>query len=314
MENNKTMKNVSKSNKKSQGKFRRQLPLIVMLIPSVVLVLIYSYGSMVGTVIAFQKFNMAKGLFGSPWVGLDNFKNLFTMPNIGPVIRNTVLIAIGKMVGGIVVPVLFALMLNEISKKRLKRLYQTMVYLPYFLSWVILASIFTDILSPSSGIVNKILESIGVHPIFFLGSTTWFPITMVITDIWKSFGFGSIIYLAALTGIDQNLYEAASIDGAGRMKQTLHVTLPGILSTIILMSVLSMGNILNGGFDQIYNMYSASVYATGDILDTFVFRLGIENAQYALSTAASLFKSGVSLIFVVGSYSLANKFANYRIF
>ncbi len=314
MEKNKKMKNVSKSNKKSQGNFRRQLPLIVMLIPSVVLVLIYSYGSMVGTVIAFQKFNMAKGLFGSPWVGFDNFKNLFTMPNIGPVIRNTILIALGKMIGGIIVPVLFALMLNEISKKRLKKMYQTMVYLPYFLSWVILASIFTDILSPSSGIVNKVLESIGVHPIFFLGSTTWFPITMVITDIWKGFGFGSIIYLAALTGIDQNLYEAASIDGAGRVKQTLHVTLPGILSTIILMSVLSMGNILNGGFDQIYNMYSASVYATGDILDTFVFRLGIENAQYALSTAASLFKSGVSLIFVIGSYSLANKFANYRIF
>ncbi len=316
MDNVTILKNDSKleKRKKSSGKFRRQLPLIIMLLPAVILVSIYSYGSMIGTVIAFQKFNIAKGLFGSKWVGFENFRNLFTMPNIWPIIRNTVLIALGKMIGGIIVPVLFALLLNEVSKVKLKRVYQTLVYLPHFLSWVILASIFTDILSPSSGIVNKLLGAVGVEPIFFLGSKTWFPITMIITDIWKGFGFGSIIYLAALTGIDQNLYEAAQIDGAGRMKQTIHVTLPGILSTIILMSVLSMGNILNGGFDQIYNMYSASVYSTGDILDTFVFRLGIENAQYALSTAANLFKSGVSLLFVVSSYSLAGKFAGYKIF
>ncbi len=299
---------------KSKGKFKRELPLILMLIPSLVLVLIYSYGSMIGTVIAFQKFNMAKGLFGSEWIGFDNFRNLFSMPNIWPIIRNTVVIAFGKMIGGIIVPVFFALMLNEVSKNKIKRTFQTMVYLPHFLSWVILASIFTDILSPSSGIVNKLLGHLGVEPIFFLGSTAWFPITMIITDIWKVFGFGSIIYLAALTGIDQNLYEAAQIDGAGRLMQTFYVTLPGILSTIVLMSVLSMGNILNGGFDQIYNMYSASVYETGDILDTFVFRLGIENAQYALSTAANLFKSGVSLVFVTASYGLAYKFAGYRIF
>lgn len=316
MDNVNILKNDGKleKRKKTPSKIRRQLPLVVMLLPAVILVLIYSYGSMVGTVIAFQKFNMAKGLFGSKWIGFENFRNLFTMPNIWPIIRNTVLIALGKMIGGIIVPVLFALLLNEVSKDRLKRVYQTLVYLPHFLSWVILSSIFTDILSPSSGIVNKLLGAFGAEPIFFLGSTTWFPITMIITDIWKGFGFGSIIYLAALTGIDQNLYEAAQIDGAGRMKQTIHVTLPGILSTIILMSVLSMGNILNGGFDQIYNMYSASVYSTGDILDTFVFRLGIENAQYALSTAANLFKSGVSLLFVVTSYSLAGKFAGYKIF
>jgi putative aldouronate transport system permease protein len=301
-------------NKKNLMKWKRQLPLVLMLVPSIILILVFSYGSMIGTVIAFQKFNIAKGLFGSKWIGFDNFRNLFTMPNIGPIIRNTVVIALGKMIGGVIVPVIFALMLNEVRLTKLKRTFQTMVYLPHFLSWVILASIFTDILSPSSGIFNKFLGYLGVNPIFFLGSTTWFPVTMVITDIWKVFGFGSIIYLAALTGIDQNLYEAAQIDGAGRIMQTVYVTLPGILSTIILMSVLSMGNILNGGFDQIYNMYSASVYETGDILDTFVFRLGIENAQYALSTAANLFKSGVSFVFVVASYGLANKFAGYRIF
>ena len=300
--------------KKAPSRFKRELPLIVMLIPAVILVAVYSYGSMVGTVIAFQKFNPTRGFFGSPWVGFDNFINLFSMPNIGQVIFNTVGISLAKMVCGIVVPVIFALMLNEVSKVGIKRTYQTMVYLPHFLSWIILAGIFNDILSPSNGIVNQLLGQIGIEPIFFLGDQGWFPTTMVITEVWKGFGFGSVIYLAALTGIDQSLYEAAQIDGAGRIKQTIHITFPGILSTVILMTVLSMANILNGGFDQIYNLYSPAVYATGDILDTFVYRLGILNAQYALSTAAGLFKSGVSLVFIVVSYKLADKFAGYKIF
>lgn len=300
--------------KKKNSRFRRELPLVLMLIPAVILVGIYSYGSMVGTVIAFQKFNPTNGLFGSPWVGLENFRNLFSMPNIGQVIFNTIVISLCKMIGGVIVPVIFALMLNEIARTGIKRTYQTMVYLPHFLSWIILSGIFVDILSPSTGIVNQFIMKLGGDPIFFLGDQTWFPITMVITDIWKGFGFGSVIYLAALTGIDQNLYEAAQIDGAGRIMQTIHITMPGIVSTIVLMTVLSMANILNGGFDQIYNLYSPAVYATGDILDTFVFRLGIENAQYALSTAAGLFKSGVSLIFIVTSYALADRFAGYKIF
>lgn len=284
-----------------------------MLMPAVILVAIYSYGSMVGTVIAFQKFKPANGFFGSEWVGLENFRNLFTMPTIGQVIYNTVFISLCKMIGGIVVPVLFALMLNEVAKAGIKRTYQTLVYLPHFLSWVILAGIFKDILS-QTGVINGALQSIGLGPIGFLSDQKAFPITMIFTDIWKGFGFGSVIYLSALTGIDQNLYEAAQIDGAGRIQQTIHITLPGLLSTIVLMTVLSMANILNGGFDQIYNMYTPAVYATGDILDTFVFRLGIENAQYALSTAAGLFKSGVSFIFIVASYWLADRFAGYRIF
>lgn len=295
------------------NKLKREFPLYIMLIPAVILVAIYSYGSMAGASIAFQKFVPTNGLFGSPWIGFDNFKNLFTMPNIWQVVWNTVSISICKMIGGVIVPVMFALLLNEVSKTWLKRGLQTMVYLPHFLSWIILAGIFADVLS-KDGIFNSILANIGIGPIFFLGDQKWFPVTMVVTDIWKGFGFGSVIYLAALTGIDPSLYEAAEIDGAGRVKQTIHITLPGILSTIILMTVLSMANILNGGFDQIYNLYSPSVYATGDILDTFVYRLGIESAQYSLATAAGLFKSGVSLVFVVASYALADKFAGYRIF
>jgi len=300
---------------KRKDRWLRELPLYIMLLPAVILVAIYSYGSMAGVTIAFQKFVPAKGMFGDQqWVGLKNFATLFSMPNVWQVIRNTLIIAVSKMIGGVIVPVVFALLLNEVRNALTKRVFQTLAYLPHFLSWVILAGIFINLLSPEEGFVNVMLSKFGVEPIFFLGDPQIFPATMVITDIWKSFGFASVIYLAALTGISPELYEAAVIDGANRWKQTLHVTLPGISATIVLMTVLSLGNILNGGFDQIYNMYSPVVYSTGDILDTFVFRLGIEQAQYSLSTAAGLFKSVVSLIFIVTSYYLADKFTGYRVF
>lgn len=293
----------------------RELPLYFMLLPAFVLVAIYSYGSMAGVVIAFQKFIPAKGMFGQQkWVGLQNFVTLFSMPNIWQVIGNTVVIALAKMIGGVVVPVMFALLLNELSNVKSKRIFQTMVYLPNFLSWVILSGILINLLSPNGGFVNILLSKIGIAPIFFLGNPHMFPGTMVVTDIWRSFGFGSVIYLAALTGIDPTLYESAVIDGANRWQQTWHITMTGISSTIVLMTVLSLANILNGGFDQIYNMYSPVVYSTGDILDTFVFRLGIEQAQYSLSTAAGLFKSAVSLIFIVVSYYLADRYAEYKVF
>ncbi|TFH04554.1 MAG: sugar ABC transporter permease [Spirochaetales bacterium] len=300
---------------KQRNKLLRELPLYFMVIPAVVVVAIFSYGTMIGVVIAFQKFIPARGFLGDQqWVGLGNFRTLFAMPNIWPIIRNTVTIAFGKMVGHVVVPVTFALLLNEIRHVRAKRFFQTLVYLPNFLSWVILAGIFIDLLSPSSGLVNVLLGKLGIEPIFFLGNAKVFPATMVLTDIWKGFGFGTIIYLAALTSIDPSLYESAVIDGANRWQQTLHITLPGLAGIIVLMSVLSLGNILNGGFDQIYNMYSPVVYSTGDILDTFVFRLGIEQAQFSLSTAAGLFKSAVSMIFIVASYYLADRLAGYRVF
>jgi putative aldouronate transport system permease protein len=285
-----------------------------MLIPAIVIVAIYSYGAMAGVGIAFQRFQPSKGLFGSDWVGFQNFQTVFALPETFRVIRNTVVLSIFKMIGGVVAPVTFALLLNEVHYTPARRIFQTMVYLPNFLSWIIISGIFIDILSPSTGIVNIFLTRLGIGPIFFLGTPQWFPFTMIITDIWKSFGFGSVIYLAALTSIDPSLYESAVIDGANRWKQTLHITLPGISSTIILMTVLSMANILNGGFDQIFNMYSPSVYSTGDILDTMIYRMGIQNAQFAVSTAIGLFKSAISLIFVVFSYYLADKIAGYRIF
>lgn len=298
----------------SRRKFLREIPLYVMLAPAVVLALVYAYTPMVGIVMAFQRVLPGRGIFGSPWVGLDNFTFILRMPNILQVLWNTIRIAGLKAVAGVVVPVTVALMLNNVTSQAFKRMVQTIVYLPHFLSWVILAGIFIDILSPSGGVVNRLLGLVGIPPIFFLGNDKVFPWTMVATDVWKSFGFGAIVYLAALTDIDPTLYEAAVMDGASRRQQTRHVTLPGISGTIIMLSTLSLGNILNAGFDQIFNLYSPLVYRTGDIIDTLVYRIGIVNFQYGVATAVGLFKSVVSLLLIGIAYKLAAKWADYRIF
>lgn len=295
-------------------KFRRQWPLHLMILPGVILVLIYSYWPMVGIAMAFQKFTPFKGLFGSKWIGLDNFRYIFALPETGQIIWNTVFISSMKIVAGLIVPITISLLLNELRKESVKRGVQTLIYLPHFLSWVILGGILIDILSPTSGMVNQVLGWFGVEPIFFLGSNKWFPYTLVISDVWKEFGFSTIVYLAALSSINPNLYEAATVDGASRWKQTIHVTLPGMMPIVILMATLSLGNVLNAGFDQVFNLYSPQVYESGDVLDTFIYRIGMQNAQYGVGTAVGLFKSVISLIFITVSYGLASKFANYRIF
>ena len=209
--------------------------------------------------------------------------------------------------------IIFSLLLNEIGNIFFKRLFQTLIYMPNFISWVILAGVMLDLLA-SDGIVNKALIAIGLDAVNFLGDPDVFPWTMIVSDIWKSFGFGTVVYLAALTGIDQELYEAARIDGANRLKQLRHITLPMLAPTIVLMLVLSLGNVLNAGFEQIYNLYVPAVYRTGDIIDTYVYRLGVEQAQYSIGAAVGLFKSIISLILISVSYILADKFAHYRIF
>lgn len=298
----------------ARGKYKNEIPLYIMLAPAILLVLIYSYAPMVGIVMAFQRVLPGKGIFGSPWVGWENFKFVLEMPTIYQVIWNTIRIAGLKAVAGVVVPVTVALMLNNVTSHLFKRTVQTVIYLPHFLSWIIMAGILVDILSPSEGIVNRALGLLGIQPIFFLGDDRVFPWTMVVSEVWKSFGFGTIIYLAALTDIDPTLYEAAVVDGATRWQQTLHVTLPGISGTIIMLSTLSLGNILNAGFDQIFNLYGPLVYRTGDIIDTLVYRTGILNNQYGVATAVGLFKSVVSLLLIGIAYKLAAKWADYRIF
>ena len=293
-------------------KIRQQWHLHIMLIPAVILVFIFSYIPLYGLIIAFQKYNPAMN-FNSPWVGFDNFKYLFGQANFVKTIWNTFYIAVFKIIGNIIVPVTFSLLLNEVRNKYAKRTFQTIVYVPNFLSWVIMAGILLDILSPE-GIVNSFLGLFGSSPISFLGDPKLFPWTVIITDIWKTFGFGTVIYLAALTSIDPGMYEAALVDGAKRWNQTRYITIPMLLPTIILMSVLSLGNVLNAGFDQIFNLYSPITYETGDIIDTYVYRLGIEKAQYSLGAAVGMFKSLISGTLMVTSYILADKLAGYRIY
>ena len=291
---------------------RRQWQYHVLLIPALVLVFIFSYVPLYGLIIAFQKYNPAMG-FNSPWVGLDNFHRLFNQPNFVRTIWNTFYIAIMKITGGIIVPVVFSLLLNEVRKRSAKRVFQTIVYMPNFLSWVILAGVMIDLLS-AEGIVNLTLGKFGIEAISFLGDNKVFPWTMILSDIWKSFGFGTVIYLATLTSIDPGLYEAAIMDGAKRWKQTLHITIPMLLPMVVLMTILSLGNVLNAGFDQIYNLYSPIVYQSGDIIDTYVYRLGIQKAQYSVGTAVGLFKSVISATMILFSYYLADRFAGYRVF
>ena len=284
----------------------------VLLLPCVIVIFIFHYVPLYGLVIAFQRYNVAMG-FSSPWVGLANFRQIFSQAQFIRTIYNTIYISFFKMIGGIIVPVIFALLLNEINNVFMKRMFQTLVYLPHFLSWVIMAGIFIDILS-LNGIVNKVIMVIGFEPIMFLSIPSLFPWVMVVTDIWKGFGFGTVIYLAAITSIDPGLYESALVDGAGRWRQTLHITLPLMAPTIVLMTVLSLGGILSAGFDQIFNMYSPIVMSRADIIDTFMFRIGIQGAQYSLGTAVGLFKSVVAAILIGLSQYMAGRFAGYRVF
>ena len=300
-------------NKSLKLRLKKELPFHLMLLPAVIVVLIFKYIPMVGLSIAFQDYSPIFGMFDQEWCGLDNFRYIFSMSTFPRVIYNTIFIALMKIIAGIIVPVTFALMLNEMRNIKYKRTLQTIVYLPHFISWVALAGIFLDVLS-LDGIINTGLKTLGLNPVYFLGDEKIFPYTMVVTDIWKTFGWNTIVYLAAITGVDPGLYEAAYLDGAGRFKQTIHVTLPGIMPIVMLMSILSIGNVLRAGFDQIFNLYSPQVYSTGDIIDTFVYRLGILSAQFGPATAVGLFQSLVSCVLIVLGYWAADKFAGYRVF
>lgn len=299
---------------RARWRWKQQLPLQLMVLPAIIIVFIYGYLPLAGLTMAFQKFNPAKGFFYSTWIGLENYRFVLSMPDTYRVIFNTIYIASMKMVVEFITPIVFALLLNEVRNMLVKRAFQTMVYLPHFLSWVILAGILTDILSPSNGIINQFLGIFGVEPIFFLASNDWFPFILVLSDVWKEFGFGTIIYLAALTSIDPSLYEASDIDGANRWRQTWHISLPGMAPIIVVIGTLSLGNILNAGFEQIFNLYNPLVYESGDVIDTLVYRIGLEQAQYGLAAAVGLFKSIVSLVLTTVAYFLAYRFANYRIF
>lgn len=286
-----------------------------MLLPGILFLLVYHIAPMFGSVIAFQDFVPAKGFFGSKWVGLENFKFMFQLPDTWSILSNTLIIAVSKIVFNLIFAVLFAVLLNELRHLWLKKAIQTIAYLPHFLSWVILATIFRDILDPS-GLVNTVLMNLHLiqEPIFFLGDNSWFQGVIVATDVWKEFGYSAVMFIAALAGVNPELYEAAAIDGAGRLRRIWHITLTCIRPTIVLVATLNIANIFNAGFDQIFNLYSPVVYASGDVIDTYVYRAGFVSAQYSLATAVGLMKSIVSFLLIIVSYKLADRFAGYRIF
>jgi len=290
-----------------------ELQYYLMLLPGMVWLVMFSLVPMFGIAMAFQDFNPGRGVFGSEWIGLENFEYMFVLSDSRTVLFNTVYIAVLKIVGNLIVPLIFALLLNELRINVIKRWVQTIVYLPHFLSWVILSGILLDVFA-FGGPVNQLLKLFGVEPILFFAEAQLFPYLIVGSDVWKEFGFNTIIYLAALTAINPSLYEAAAMDGASRLRRLWHVTLPGISTTIVLLAVLSLGNVLNAGFDQVFNLYNPLVYSTGDIIDTWVYRAGLVNLQFSLATAMGLLKSVVSFVLIVLSYYLASRFANYRIF
>lgn len=286
----------------------------LMFLPGLILLIIFNIVPLYGLIIAFQDFIPSKGVFGSEFIGLYNLEELFARPEIWDVIRNTFLISILKIVIGFPIPVIFSLLLNEIRLSGLKKGIQTIVYLPNFISWVIMAGVVLDLFATNGGMVNNLIAFIGFDRVNFLGDNGNFLALLVFTDIWKGFGWGSVIYLATIAGIDSNLYEAVVIDGAKRFQQTIHITLPGMMSIIVLSAVLNLGNVINAGFDQIYNLQNDLVLDISEVIDTFSYKLYKDEYAWSQSTAIGLMKSVVSMVFILSGWKLAEKLTNYSVF
>ncbi|MDR1061551.1 MAG: ABC transporter permease subunit [Clostridiales bacterium] len=277
----------------------------LLILPMAALVLIFSYVPMYGIVMAFKEYKMADGIFGSKWIGLLNFRKLFATSSFGTIMKNTLEISGLRLLFGFPAPVLLAILLNEVRHKPFKKTAQTISYLPHFMSWVVLGGIFKNVLSPSSGAINYVITALGGQPVNFLNSNAWFRVVLIATGVWQGIGWGSIVYLATIAGIDPQLYEAARMDGAKRFRLIWNITLPMMFPVMSVLFILSVGGILNAGFDQIFNLYNPLVYSSADILDTYVYRLGFGNASgdgridYSLATAVGLFKNVVGLCLVV---------------
>lgn len=302
--------------KQQKSKFSRsktQLYYHSMVIPRILFVLIFTYIPMGGLIMAFQDFVPAKGLFGSEFVGLKHFKYMFTLPDFSRIVRNTLVIALSKILIGMVIAIAFSILLNEIRIKIFKKTVQTIVYLPHFLSWVVLATVVTNLFN-LDGLINSMVTSFGAEKINFLGDTGTFPLLIIGTDVWKEFGYNSIVYLAAITSIDPGLHEAAAIDGATWWKRIWHITIPGMLPIILLMTAMNLTSILSAGFDQIYNLYSPLVYETGDVLDTYVYRIGLVGRQYSFGTAVGLARSVIGMLLLVTCNKITYRVTGQRIY
>ncbi|OAS17014.1 ABC transporter permease [Paenibacillus oryzisoli] len=287
--------------------FLRYKWLYLLMVPGIVYYLIYHYVPMFGLVIAFKKYNLMKGLWGSEWVGFDNFRTIFASPEFPSLVRNTLLISVYRILFNMLPDVMLALILNEIRAPWFKKIVQTITYGPHFLSWIIVYGLVFSFFAPGAGLVTTFFRDMGWGELDVLTNSDYFRSLLVTSDIWKSTGFGAIIYLAALASINHELYEAAVVDGAGRWRQLWHITLPGIREVFILLLILRIGHIMDAGFEQVYIFLNARVYDVGDILDTWIFRRGIEQMEFSVPAAMGVFKSVIGLILVIGANKLAKK-------
>lgn len=285
-----------------------------MLIPGLVYILIFHYGPMFGLVISFKNYKIFQGVLGSPWVGMDNFTKLFSSLKFYEVLTNTFLISLYKIVFGFPAPILLAILINEVKNRFFMRSVQTIVYLPHFISWVVTSGLVISFLSPTDGFANGVIKWFGGEPVFFMGQPEYFRSILVSSDIWKEFGWSAIIYLAALAGVSPEMYEAAIIDGATKIQRIIHITIPSILPTIIILLLLRIGGVLNAGFEQVLSMYNPAVYSVGDIIDTYVYRVGIIERNYGFSTAVGLFKSLIACLLLVSANWLAKRLKQDGIF
>jgi putative aldouronate transport system permease protein len=274
---------------------RKHYDLYLLLIPGLAFIILIRYMPMYGLVTAFQDYNIYRGITESPFTGFKHFRILFESPKFYEVLFNTITISLGKILVSFPLSVLIALMINEIRLVIFKRIFQTILYLPHFLSWVIVSGLVITALSPSTGMVNEFITRLGGKTIAFLMDNLWFPWVIILSETWKESGYGAIVFIAALSGINMELYEAAAVDGAGKIKQIIHITIPGILSVIILMFVLRLGGILNVSTEQVLLLYNPTVYKTGDVLGTYIYRTGVALSNYSYATALGFFESLVGL-------------------
>ena len=285
---------------------------LVMILPVLAQFIIFKYLPLYGVTLAFKDYHILEGISSSPWVGLFNFQRLFSSLDFLRVFKNTIVLALLNFIFGFPAPIILALMINELRGKVFKRVTQTISYLPHFVSWVILAGIFMEVLSPSRGPINAVIKALGFSPIFFLGNPDWFRPTLVVTNIWKGLGWGSIVYLAALGGINEELYDAARVDGCGRFQRILHVTLPGILPVVIIMLILASGSLVSDNFDQVFNLQNDGVINNvGDVLGTYIYRTGLKSLDYSFSTTLELFRNIISLALVMSTNKISKLVGEY---
>jgi putative aldouronate transport system permease protein len=268
---------------------------------------------MYGVVIAFKDFKFSEGILGSAWVGLKHFQYLFSMSDFYNIVRNTITINLWNLLFGFTAPIILALIMNEVYSLKFKKAVQLAVYFPHFLSWVVFGGIIINMLNPSQGMINMAIKALGGKPVHFLAQSKYFVGIVVITSIIKEAGWGTIVYLAALAGVDMDQYEAAVIDGANRWQKLIYITLPGISSTIIIMLILRVGYLLDVGFEQIYVLYNPSVYSVGDVISTYIYRMGLQNMQFSLTTAIGLFQGAINFALIFTTNTLAKRFSDVSI-